>query len=253
MDASRQLAVLADPTRRQIFEILLDAPSSVGEIAGRVPVSRPAVSQHLRALVDSGFVTATAHGRRRIYRADPSGLGQLRNWVEALWDRALGDAEDLAWRRVMGMDEAVRPVVKTCTVPLAPDEAFVLFTERMADWWPTATHSISADRGDGGFREIRVEGRVGGRVVEVVADGEYAWAEFLAWEPPVRFVLSWHPAVEPTAASRVEVQFRATEVGTEVRLEHTGWEEFGAQAAVLRESYDAGWGPVIRRFVDATA
>lgn len=249
MSSSHLIGAIADPTRRQIFELLTAAPRSVGEVAALVPVSRPAVSQHLRALVDAGLVTVTPDGRRRIYRSDPTGLAPLREWLDGQWERALAGFEEHAWRRAMEHDEA-RPIIKTCTVPLGPADAFELFTTRLREWWPTESHSISADIDGEAVRDIRVEGRVGGRVIETAGDGvEYAWAEVLAWEPPSRFVLSWHPTPTPTAASRVEVRFRATPFGTDVELTHSGWEEFGSRAAELRTNYDSGWEPVLRRFV----
>ena len=83
------LAALADPTRRQVFERLADGARSVGELAQGLPVSRPAVSQHLRALKDAGLVTDSAEGTRRVYRIDPQGLGPLRAWLDRFWDQAL--------------------------------------------------------------------------------------------------------------------------------------------------------------------
>ncbi|HEX6872043.1 MAG TPA: metalloregulator ArsR/SmtB family transcription factor [Micromonosporaceae bacterium] len=83
------LAVLGDPTRRQIFEQLVAGPLSVGELASRLPVSRPAVSQHLRALKDAGLVADRAMGTRRIYQIDPTGVGALRAYLDQLWTEAL--------------------------------------------------------------------------------------------------------------------------------------------------------------------
>jgi DNA-binding transcriptional ArsR family regulator len=83
------LTALADPTRRQVFERLAARPRSVGELAEELPVSRPAVSQHLKALKEAGLVTDTAEGARRVYRIDPQGLGPLRAWLDQFWDRAL--------------------------------------------------------------------------------------------------------------------------------------------------------------------
>jgi len=81
---------LSDPTRRDIFERLADGgPHAVGELAEQVPVSRPAVSQHLKALKEAGLVTEERDGTRRIYRIDPAGLGQLRAWLDRFWDDAL--------------------------------------------------------------------------------------------------------------------------------------------------------------------
>lgn len=136
----------------------------------------------------------------------------------------------------------VAPVIKTRTVPLAPAAAFDLFTRRMGQWWPTASHSIAGDRVTG----VVFEEEVGGRVREVTDDGEWhAWAEVTAWDPPRRFTLSWHPSLDPVASTDLEVTFTATDTGTEVRLVHRGWERFGDQAAALRDDYEGGWDHVL--------
>lgn len=80
---------LGDPTRRAIFEQLRSGARSVGEIAAELPVSRPAVSQHLRVLKEAGLVTERRNGTRRLYRVDPDGLGELRRYVEDYWTEAL--------------------------------------------------------------------------------------------------------------------------------------------------------------------
>ena len=79
------LTALADPTRRAVFERVGQAPASVGDIAAGLPVSRPAVSQHLKVLKEAGLVTETPQGTRRIYRLDPRGLGALRDWLDQFW------------------------------------------------------------------------------------------------------------------------------------------------------------------------
>jgi DNA-binding transcriptional ArsR family regulator len=86
---SGALLALGDPTRLAIFERLLDRPHAVVELAKQFPISRPAVSQHLRALKDAGLVTDEAVGTRRIYRADPVALGALRDQLDCFWSRAL--------------------------------------------------------------------------------------------------------------------------------------------------------------------
>ena len=85
----KALATLADPTRRAIFERLAAKPSSVGELANGLPVTRPAVSQHLKVLKEVGLVTDAAQGTRRVYRIDPHGLGEIRKWFDQFWDRQL--------------------------------------------------------------------------------------------------------------------------------------------------------------------
>ncbi len=89
MTNPRAFAALSDPTRRQVFERLADGPRAVGELAEGLPVSRPAVSQHLKVLKEAGLVTDRAEGTRRVYRIDPNGLGQLRGWFDRFWDAAL--------------------------------------------------------------------------------------------------------------------------------------------------------------------
>ncbi len=83
------LGALGDPTRRAIFELLVARPRAVGELAGELPVSRPAVSQHLKVLKEAGLVTDHARGTRRLYRIDRRGVGALRDYLDRLWDDAL--------------------------------------------------------------------------------------------------------------------------------------------------------------------
>jgi DNA-binding transcriptional ArsR family regulator len=80
---------LGDPTRRAIFERLAGGPVAVGDIADGLPVSRPAVSQHLKVLKDAGLVVATRDGTRRLYQLDPRGVGALRAYFDTFWNQAL--------------------------------------------------------------------------------------------------------------------------------------------------------------------
>jgi DNA-binding transcriptional ArsR family regulator len=93
-----RIAALGDATRRQIFGILAGGPSSVAAIASRLPVTRPAVSQHLRVLKDVGLVTHQTVGTRHIYRLDPDGIAALRDYLDSLWERALNDFKAAAER-----------------------------------------------------------------------------------------------------------------------------------------------------------
>jgi DNA-binding transcriptional ArsR family regulator len=85
------LTALGDPTRRAIFERLADHPWAVGELAQELPVSRPAVSQHLKVLKDAGLVIDQPAGTRRIYRLDPDGVGAMRAYLDRFWNRALAE------------------------------------------------------------------------------------------------------------------------------------------------------------------
>ena len=106
------------------------------------------------------------------------------------------------------------------TVPLAPADAFRLFTDELAGWWPLPTHSVHAEAATG----VVIEPRVGGRIYETTADGRTAdWGEVSAWEPGERFATSWHPGNDPALATQVDVRFSPTPTGgTAVDLVHTG-------------------------------
>jgi DNA-binding transcriptional ArsR family regulator len=90
------LAALGDPTRRAIFERLADRPRAVGDLADGLPVSRPAVSQHLRVLKDAGLVMDRPMGARRIYQLDPDGVGALRAYLDGFWNRSLATFKSVA-------------------------------------------------------------------------------------------------------------------------------------------------------------
>jgi DNA-binding transcriptional ArsR family regulator len=89
MTYGKALQCLSDPTRRRVFEKLRSGPQSVGVLARGLPVSRPAVSQHLKVLKDAGLVADRSEGARRVYYIDPQGLGELRRWLDEFWSDAL--------------------------------------------------------------------------------------------------------------------------------------------------------------------
>ena len=97
-DGSLALDALGDPTRRRVLELLRSGPRAVGDLAGELPVSRPAVSQHLRVLKGAGLVTERREGTRHLYRIDPAGLAELRTYLETFWDDALTAFADAASR-----------------------------------------------------------------------------------------------------------------------------------------------------------
>ena len=96
--AVQALGALGDPSRRAIFERLAARPASVGEIAALMPVTRSAVSQHLRVLKEAGLVAETPDGNRRIYRLDPSGIAAVRDWLDEHWAMSLQAFGDFADR-----------------------------------------------------------------------------------------------------------------------------------------------------------
>jgi DNA-binding transcriptional ArsR family regulator len=93
-EVSKGLIALADPTRREIFERLAEGQAAVGELAAQLPVSRPAVSQHLKVLKEAGLVSDRVAGTRRIYRIEPDGLRAMRDYLDGFWNRSLAAFKD---------------------------------------------------------------------------------------------------------------------------------------------------------------
>ncbi|MBV8159620.1 MAG: winged helix-turn-helix transcriptional regulator [Acidimicrobiia bacterium] len=93
-EAGNGVAALGDATRRAIFELLAEGPRPVGEIANRLPVTRPAVSQHLKVLKDAGLVIDRQDGTRRLYQLNPDGVGALRAYFDRFWNRSLTAFKD---------------------------------------------------------------------------------------------------------------------------------------------------------------
>ena len=141
---------------------------------------------------------------------------------------------------------SVAPIRRTVTVGRSVDDAFRLFTEELATWWPLSSHSYGGDDAE----TATFEPRVGGRVFERQNDGtERDWGQVLVWEPPTRFVLAWQ-ICKPT---EVEVRFVPVDGGTRVELEHRGWERVEANAREQHESYAGGWTHVLAQYEDAAA
>jgi uncharacterized protein YndB with AHSA1/START domain len=142
---------------------------------------------------------------------------------------------------------SVAPITKSVAIPRTPEEAFRLFTEGIATWWPLrGQHSIYGERAQG----VVLEGRVGGRLYEVSADGEEGlWGTVVVWEPPTRFVCTWHPGRSEETAQELEIRFLPEDEGTRVELEHRGW----ASSPEKRSSYDEGWDVVLGRYAEAAS
>jgi DNA-binding transcriptional ArsR family regulator len=245
------LSALGDPTRRTIFERLLAGPRTVGELAAGLPVSRPAVSQHLAVLRRAGLVRDTARGTRRVYAVDRGGVERLRAAVDAYWEAALEQFRRAAEEEeVMDSSSQTELVVrKTVRVRRSVEDAFRIFTERIGSWWPLATHSVFG----GDATDAVLEPRVGGRFYERGPSGaESEWGRVLSWEAPHRIAFSMYPGRDDSVATRVDVTFSATDDdGTLVVLEHRGWEVHGPEAEKWFRSYDEGWETVLEPFASA--
>ena len=152
---------------------------------------------------------------------------------------------------VQGGGGAIEPVRRTLTVACSPEHAWSTFTARLADWWPLHQHSRSAGRLDRPARTAMLEGHVGGRVYEVMADGTEAdWGRVEAWEPPRRLVVSWNPSDDVRPDTEWELRFSPHAEGTLLELEHRAWR---AEDRELRDSYEGGWGVVLGAFETAVA
>jgi uncharacterized protein YndB with AHSA1/START domain len=138
--------------------------------------------------------------------------------------------------------DRIAPIRKSITVPWKPADAFRRFTEGMADWWPVATHSTSRSAES----TVRLEGKAGGRLYEVDADGhEHLWGNVTAWDPPRRLTFTWHPGRGIDTRQEVAITFTPAGDGTRLDLVHSGWERLGAKATGTRADYDRGWDYVL--------
>ena len=135
-------------------------------------------------------------------------------------------------------------VQKVVTVALSPEQAFELFTEGLASWWPFETHSVTDERPE----TVVFEPHEGGRVYDRLPNGdEHDWATVTAWEPPQRLAVDWHVSTGKPA-TQLEVRFSAEGDGTRVELTHGGWERYGAEAAEAFDSYNGGWDRVLGHY-----
>ncbi len=143
----------------------------------------------------------------------------------------------------MSVEQELAAIVKSVVVPVSAERAFEAFTVEMGRWWPLVTHSVGEEKAT----DVRLEGAVGGRIVEYDADGPIGyWGTISDWDPPKSVSFTWHPGADPKQAGHVTVRFTEVAGGTEVELTHSGWERRpdGAQA---RKGYLVGW-PLVLDF-----
>ena len=139
------------------------------------------------------------------------------------------------------------PVVVSIEVASTVEHAFATFTSEVAQWWPSKSHSVGEER----VATVVLETHLGGRFFEEWDDGtRVPWGEVLAWEPPRRVVVSWHPGMDVAESTEVEVTFTPAPAGTVVQLTHRHWEKRGPLAAEKRAQYESGWPVSLQRFRD---
>lgn len=133
------------------------------------------------------------------------------------------------------------PIHKSIDVPLTPNQAFDLFTDKLDKWWPTESHSLSAANGNHP-RSVTVEKHVGGHIIEQKSDGKTAnWGTITRWQPGKSVGISWYVGRPQNEATDVFVTFTPIDTGTRVDLTHGGFERLGTTAMSLHDNYNNGW------------
>ncbi len=137
----------------------------------------------------------------------------------------------------------LEPLIKTIEVPCGQEEAFRIFVHEMGSWWPLTKRSMSLKAVGQPAKSLRVEPRLGGKIVEIAADdAEHHWGTITAIDPFDSIAMDFHMGMPPDRASLVEVTFAATaDDRTRVTLTQSNWEAFGDMAEMLRNSYGPGW------------
>ena len=255
--ATNGWAALADPTRRIIFERLIEHPSAVGELAGELPVSRPAVSQHLKVLKDAGLVVDKRAGKQRIYQVDPDGLAALRAELDRFWTKTLAAYKTVVEQPTQGDPMSIQAAdtsVRTSIVVEAPiSRAFKVFTEDFGSFKPAEHNMLKV-----AIAETVFEPKVGGFLYDRGVDGSVCrWARVLAYDPPNRLLLSWDISpqwqveVDPLKTSEWEVRFIAeTAQRTRVEIEHRNLDRHGEGWQGVRDGVagDQGWPLYLQRY-----
>ena len=248
---------LGDPTRRAIFEYLVERPRAVGELADELPVSRPAVSQHLKVLKSAGLVVDRQVGKQRVYQVDPEGLAVLRAELDRFWNKTLtaykAVAEKPAKENTMSTQTSATSVQASIVVEAPIERAFQVFTQDFGSFKPPEHNMLQAE-----IAETVLEPRVGGYLYDRGVDGsECRWARVLAYEPPHRLLLSWDISpqwqieADPAKASEWEVRFTAeTPERTRVEIEHRHLDRHGAGWEGVREGVagSQGWPLYLQRY-----
>ena len=223
----------------------------MNEIAARLPVSRPAVSQHLRVLERAGLVSVRREGTRRVYRLEPGWVDALRAYLDTFWSAALAQFAEAAERNerredMTEVETVSAPVRKRVRVACDIDHAFQTFTEGIESWWPVETHSITA--GPTALippEQVVFEQKADGRCTRsrrTAASARGRPARLRAPEPHRARVEG-----EPGRARRRRSRscFPDDGDGTVVELEHRGWERYPGGGDPERAYYDSGWPGVL--------
>jgi uncharacterized protein (TIGR03086 family) len=233
------VAILSEPNRRRLLELLLAGEQPVSRLTAQFGVTRSAISQHLGVLSNAGLVQVRQQGRFRYYRLDPEGMAALRDALDVFWTHEL---EQLATARQPERGDHDMTAEKSVLVPLDPDETFALLTEpeRLRRW-----QALTA----------RVELRAGGQYRWTINPGHTASGTITEVEPGRRIVFTWGWEDSddlPPGASTVTITLEPAEGGTNVRLVHSGltpeqasghlegWNHYGERLVAAARHGDAG-------------
>jgi DNA-binding transcriptional ArsR family regulator len=255
--ATNGWAALGDATRRTIFERLIDQPCAVSDLARGLPVSRPAVSQHLKVLKDAGLVFDIRAGKQRIYQVDPEGLAAFRAELDRFWSKTLATFKTVVEQPTEGDPMSIQAAdtsVQTSIVVEAPvARAFKVFTEDFGSFKPAEHNMLGVE-----IAETVFEPKVGGLLYDRGVDGNVCrWARVLAYDPPNSLLLSWDISpqwqieADPTKTSEWEVRFVAeTPQRTRVEIEHRKLDRHGEGWQGVREGVagDQGWPLYLQRY-----
>ena len=212
---------LGDPNRRAIVEQLREGDRSVQELADALPISRPAVSRHLRLLKEAGLVADRAEGTRRLYRLHDEGIEAVRAYLEGVWGEAAGALPARGGEHQRATDGAA---ARARVHRRLPARARVRGLDRAHD-------AVVAQEPLGVGRPglaVTIEPRPGGRIFERTPAGEeHDWGEVVEWDPPHRLAYRWHLRQDRDDATRVEISFAPAEDGTAVTIVHSDWQRLG--------------------------
>ena len=252
------LRALADGTRRQILSLVWDREATAGEIAAAFSISRPAVSQHLKVLLDAGLVTVRPQGTRRYYRSNPGSVEAVRSMLDSFWQTSLERLKSVAEAEERGDDKAmasVGTIQKEIFIKAAPETVFSYLTEpsRMSQWMGIS-HQL--------------EVRVGGAYVVDVTGEAVARGTYTEIDPPHRVVHTWGwdgGEVAPPGSTQVAWDLKAEAGGTRLVMTHTdlpdsvverhehGWAHFLERLEQAAAGIDPGADPWVKQAEPATA
>jgi uncharacterized protein YndB with AHSA1/START domain/DNA-binding transcriptional ArsR family regulator len=237
------LRVLAEPRRQAILRLVRDQEMAAGDIAAHFDVTRPAISQHLTVLREAGFVDERRVGARRLYRARPQAIADLRRWLDDFWAGSLARLRDAVEAEERTMEEASTPVDEgvlehEIRIAASPETVFsyLVDPDRLVRWM-----------GD----QATLEARPGGVFRLVYARGDVARGEVVEVRPPELLVITWGWEADgdptPPGSSRVEFSVVPDGDGSIVRVRHSGLVE------EARAGHAEGWDWFLPRLAAAVA